>query len=374
MSLPIARITFVTKRKQTATTGAATTGVAGSKAQKTADQAKPGATKGEPVEIGILIYPGAQLAAVYGLTDLFAVAGRLVRAHRPGGTDHLRITHWRSDDTGAKIICVHDTHPATPPQPQFMLLPPSLAGLPPDTTTTRLATWLKAQHTAGVVLGSVCLGAFLLAETGLLRGRSATTHWSQAEALASRFPDIEVDTGKLIIDDGDVITAGGIMAWTDLGLRLVERLFGPTVTLETARFLLVDPAGREQRFYSSFSPNLHHGDEAVLKVQHWLQRQGRGDVTLTAMAAQAGLEERTFLRRFHKATGLKPTEYRQHLRVGKAREMLELTNRSVEQIAWHTGYEDVGAFRKVFHKVVGLSPSDYRRRFAVTQAARQDAQ
>ncbi len=166
-----------------------------------------------------------------------------------------------------------------------------------------------------------------------------------------------------------MITAGGLMAWIDLGLKLVDRLLGSSIMLETARFLLVDPPGREQRYYSNFSPRLRHGDEAVLKVQHWLQAQGAREASIPAMAARAGLEERTFLRRFRKATGLKPTEYCQHLRVGKAREMLEITNRTIDQVAWDVGYEDAGAFRKVFQKVMGLSPRDYRRRFGVALAA-----
>jgi transcriptional regulator GlxA family with amidase domain len=326
-------------------------------------------------EIGILIYPGAQLAAVYGLTDLLAIASDLAR--EKSGPDEatadntksarplLRVTHWQPDATTDGVGCCHDTHPGRPTQPVYLLIPPSLIGPPTAEMTMRLANWLKAQHGGGVALGSVCAGAFLLAETGLLAGRPATTHWSYAETFGTRYPEIATDTDKLIIDDGDIITAGGLMAWLDLGLKVVARLLGPTIALETARYLLVDPAGREQRFYSSFSPKLHHGDKAVLKVQHWLQAQGTRNVTLADMAKQAGLEERTFLRRFQKATGLKPTEYCQHLCIEKARERLEFSKLPVEQIAWSVGYEDAGAFRKVFHKVMGLSPGDYRRRFAV---------
>ena len=156
------------------------------------------------------------------------------------------------------------------------------------------------------------------------------------------------------------------MAWTDLGMKLVDRLLGSTIMLETARFLLVDPPGREQRYYSSFSPNLLHGDRLILNVQHWLQSNGARHATLSAMAARAGLEERTFLRRFQRATGLRPGEYCQQLRVGRAREMLEFTNDAVDQIAWSIGYEDPGSFRKVFHKVMGISPSAYRKRFSLT--------
>jgi len=106
-----------------------------------------------------------------------------------------------------------------------------------------LAAWLAERHDDGAVLCSVCAGAFVLAETGLLAGRSATTHWTYLEELTRRFPDIRVDGDKLIIEDGDMITAGGLMAWTDLGMKLVDRLLGSTIMMETARFLLVDPPG-----------------------------------------------------------------------------------------------------------------------------------
>nr|AYM52578.1 transcriptional regulator [Aetherobacter rufus] len=322
----------------------------------------------DPSEIGLLVYPGAQLAAVYGLSDLFAVASRLAKEKGGAGAPTLRVGHWQPGRAGETIDCTFDTHPQLPSKPMVIIVPPSLGEPPEPEMAARLARRLTEWHRGGSILCSVCAGAFLLAETGLLDGRTATTHWGHAKTLAQRFPSIRVDADKLIVEDGDVITAGGIMAWIDLGLKLVDRLLGSSVMLETARFLLVDPPGREQRYYSSFSPKLRHGDEAVLKVQHWLEAQGARQATITAMAARAGLEERTFLRRFHKATGLKPTEYCQHLRVGRARGMLELTNRTVDQVAWDVGYEDAGAFRKVFQKVMGLSPRDYRRRFGVALA------
>lgn len=131
--------------------------------------------------------------------------------------------------------------------------------------------------------------------------------------------------------------------------------------------LLVDPPGREQRYYSVFSPRLTHGDAAVLKVQHWLQATQAKEVALPTLAAQAGLEERTLLRRFQKATGMTTTEYCQHLRVGRARELLQFGNAPIDRVAWDVGYSDPGAFRKVFTRIVGLSPSEYRRRFTVGQ-------
>ena len=321
-----------------------------------------------PAEIAILAYPGAQKAAIHGLTDLFAEASRIAAE---GSADHaprLRITHWLPDAEATSVALAYDSLPGLPSRPAVVIVPPSLGSLPDPEVIRRLAAWLTRRHDEGGVLASVCAGAFLLAETGLLDGRPATTHWGLAEELGSRFPAIRIEADKLIVEDGDIITAAGVMAWTDLGLKLVDRLISPGVMMATARFLLVDSPGREQRYYSNFSPRLNHGDAAILKVQHWLQAQATQSADLKQMAAQAGLETRTFLRRFHRATGLKPTEYCQHLRVGKARELLELTTRSIEQIAFAVGYEDAGAFRKVFHKHVGLSPGDYRRRFGGAEA------
>ena len=149
-----------------------------------------------------------------------------------------------------------------------------------------------------------------------------------------------VEPEKIVIDDGDIITAGGLMAWTDLGMRLIDRLLGPSIMVETSRFFLVDASGREQRHYGSFAPRLTHGDEAILKVQHWLQVKGARAVGVADMAREAGLEERTFLRRFKAATGIKPTEYAQCVRMEKARELLQFTRRTIDQIAWSVGYED----------------------------------
>ena len=205
----------------------------------------------------------------------------------------------------------------------------------------------------------------MLAETGILDGRTVTTHWALGATFAARFPRVRLDLDRLLVDDGDLLTAGGVMAWVDLGLRIVDRYLGPTTVLAVARHFLVDPGGREQRFYSAFAPVLTHGDGAILAAQRWLQNTCAEHVDVPRMAAVARLGERTFLRRFLRATGLRPTEYLQHLRVGKARELLERSDRSVDEVAASVGYEDTGAFRKVFARVLGLSPSEYRRRFAV---------
>ena len=317
----------------------------------------------DSVEVGVILYPEALSSAIFGLTEMCAVANHIAAGHEGMKRPRLRVTHWRDD--GAGVACVYDSEGKQGGKPHFLIAPPSLGAPISKEAAAPYARWLKARHGEGGGGASLCAGCFFWGAGGVVGGRASTTHWFYADGMAQRFTDTHVDSDKLMIDDGDIITAGGFMAWTDLGLRIVHRVLGPTVMMETARFMLVDPPGREQRYYSTFIPKLHHGDAAILKVQHWLQKTGAKEVDVAQMAKKAGMEERTFLRRFTKATGMRPTEYCQHLRVGKGREMLEFTKQSVEQVAWAAGYEDPGAFRKVFFKVTGLTPGEYRGRFGM---------
>lgn len=325
-------------------------------------------TSAAPLEIAIAIYPDAWRSAVYGFTDLLQVAERYALEDNDAAP-RLRITHWQLVD--GQVGKVFDTHQASgveTSQPAAIMLPPAIGELPSGARMGNFAAWLKARHAGGAILCSACGGASLLAETGLLDGRSATTHWLHGDMIARRHPNIHIDTDKILLDEGDIITAGGMMAWTDLGLRLVDRLLGTRAMLATARFMLIDPGARAQSFYSKFIPRLDHGDTVILKIQHWLHGADLKGLTLAAMAERAGLGERTFLRRFHKATGHNPTDYSQRLRIAKARDLLEQSQMPIDQIAWQSGYEDANAFRKTFRKILGLTPGEYRMRFSLAGA------
>lgn len=323
--------------------------------------------------IAILAYPGAQAAAVHGLTDLFDVANRLAAtAIAPLVSGASAPSRTRAISAPTQITVEHltiDTLAARRNTPLTAIILPPALGHSLSQSPAVLTDWLTSRHREGAILCSACVGTFILAETGLLAARPATTHWALGEPFTARFPDVALDLDRLVIDDGDLITAGGIMAWVDLGLRLLERLLGPAIMVRTARYFLVDPGGREQRYYASFSPPLLHGDAEILKAQHWAHAHSHQAITQPALARRAGLSERTFLRRFVRATQLTPVAYLQQLRITRARELLELTQLSISQITDRIGYADPGAFRKLFTRLVGLTPGAYRRRFALAQGA-----
>lgn len=300
---------------------------------------------------GVLSYPGAQQASTLGLLDLLSVAGRLA-LESDASLPSLAVDHLDAKALGAR----HKTL-------DVLILPPSLDAPQVVKGTSGLEPALQLQHRRGAVLCSVCAGAFLLAQAGLLNGRPATTHWGLRDTFEDRFPEVVLDTQRILIDDGDVITAGGMMAWIDLSLHLISRFISPSVMLQVARYFVVDPGGREQRFYETFAPVLNHGDAAVLTLQHWLPKQLERNISLDEMATKAKLSPRTLLRRFQRATGSTPGEYLQRLRTERARGLLETSDRGIDEVAWRVGYEDVGAFRRIFVRLMGLTPGEYRRRF-----------
>jgi transcriptional regulator GlxA family with amidase domain len=331
------------------------------------------AATGTTNEIGIVLYPGVQAACVHGLTDLFEIAANIARDQQRDGRSPLRVTHWRpAHNRDTELSCVYDSAPRENPQPRILIIPPTMVDLPDPDIPAGVVSWLRSRYACGAKLVSVCSGAFILAETRLVAGRSISTHRICAEALANRFPEIAVDANQRIIDDGDIITAGGYLAWVDVGLLLVDRILGGAVRAETARFILSDPAASEARYFPGFAPRQTHGDTAVLKAQEWVHIRDGRDVSLASMAAAAGLERRTFLRRFANATGMTPIEYCRAVRIARARELLECGNTPQKEIAESLGYEDAASFARVFRKVTGLAPGAYRKRFGLNAVSLDD--
>jgi len=311
-------------------------------------------------EVGIVLYPGAQLAAVHGLTDLFRIASDFSAGMGKGGPPPLRVSHWRQD--GDDISCVYSSAPATSHRPAILILPPTLTDLPDDDSLAKIGHWLLRRHRQGAALVSICSGIFLLAGTGLLDGLVVATHPSCVHALRTSCPTVTVDTDNQMIEHPDILTAGGFMAWVEVALILIERLLGDEVREETARFVLYGNPLQPARTPPALAPRHAHGDVAVRKAQELVHmRDGRG-VSLAAMVAAARLERRTFLRRFAYATRMTPIEYCRAVRIARARELLEAGTTPLKTIADVLGYGDVSSFARAFRRAHGLPPGTYRQR------------
>lgn len=316
------------------------------------------------IEIALLIYPECQISAVHGLTDLFRIANQWsVFPHEDDTDCAIRVTHWLADEAANIVTCVSDSMPGHPHRPTYAICPPSVAMPQQIGAMPTAARWLASQYDDGAVICSVCAGAFVVAQTGLLAGRRVTTHWAFAELLALRHPDIHVGTDALLIDDGDIITAGAILAWNDLGLLLVDRIMGASVMLHTARFMLSEGVRGDQRPFQGYPPRLDHGDAAILAAQHHIHARPGGDHNLAVLSKISGLTERTFIRRFKKATNMNPSDYVRRVRMTKARDALQISDEPISGIALSLGYNDVASFSKAFGVEAGMSPRVFRERF-----------
>jgi transcriptional regulator GlxA family with amidase domain len=180
------------------------------------------------LEVGLVCDKGTSLAGLHGMTDLVMFAGEMAQRRGTYETPAVRITQWRSVN-GAEIRCVADSMPGLPPSPGVLIIPGNFHAPAEETPESPLVPWLRQKHGEGVVLAAVCGGVFILARTGLLSGRQATTHWGFSAQFAAQFPDILTETDKMVIDYGDVLTGGGVLAWADLGLTITERCLGPSI-------------------------------------------------------------------------------------------------------------------------------------------------
>ncbi len=314
------------------------------------------------IRAAILAIPGCLSSSIDGLGEILAFANSFAeseyfttRIYTVNGTPVQSYT-------GKKIV---PDHSITGPKADIILLPPVLDKLEKSLNNREIIDWLLDHHKSGGQVASVCAGSFLLAETGLLNGRTATTHWNLADTFRNRYPEVHLQVQRLIVDGGDYICCGGVSAWMDLALHLVTRFAGKKLSRQCAKMMLMDPHREHQTLYGMGGFRKSHNDRAILKVQQLIEGQHNRSLSIQKMATVAALGERTFLRRFKNATGIPPGKYLQQVRLETARELLETTDLSIENIAESIGYVDYSAFRKLFKKTMGCTPSSYRQRFGL---------
>src|ERR1700733_13715386 len=233
-----------------------------------------------------------------------------------------------------------------------------------DTRDSRFSVWL--QKTAGRVrrVASVCVGAFVLAEAGLLRNKRATTHWAFASDLQKKYPDVKVDANPIWIQDGNIYTSAGVTAGIDLALAMVEEDHGASVALDVARNLIVflrRPGGQAQ-FSVSLSTQAS-GRKALDDLQVWMAENLNKDLSVDALARRAAMSPRNFSRVFRKESGTTPAKFVERLRVEAARRQLEQTVRAIKEIAASCGFSSSEIMRRTFLSQLRVTPSAYRLRF-----------
>ncbi|MDX2759510.1 GlxA family transcriptional regulator [Streptomyces europaeiscabiei] len=306
----------------------------------------------------VVLFDGVQSLDVTGPMEVFAGAEQ----HTPGT---YRISTASLDGTPVRassgLTLVPDHSLAGAPAPHTLLVP---GGQGTRNPAPEVIAWLREHGPRAERLVSVCTGAILLAEAGLLDGRRATTHWAYCDTLARHHPAIEVDPDPIFVRDGQVATSAGVTSGIDLALALVEEDIGREVALSIARHLVVflRRPGNQAQFSAQLAAQTARR-EPLREVQQWITEHPGDDLSVEHLAARARLSPRHFARAFQAETGTTPGRYVDRVRLEHARRLLEDTTDGVEEISRTCGYGTSEAMRRAFVKTLATSPAEYRRRF-----------
>ncbi|HEX4986580.1 MAG TPA: helix-turn-helix domain-containing protein [Burkholderiales bacterium] len=314
--------------------------------------------------VEVVAFPGAQLLDVAGPLQVFASANDALRAAGRPPAYAVRVVAESSPVPTSSGLCLVVRRPGAAGGAIDTLIVSGGAGVHEAARDRRLLTWLRRRATRAKRVASVCSGAWLLAAAGLLDGRRAVTHWDECGALAHAHPKVRVEVDPIFIEDGKVWTSAGVTAGIDMSLAMVERDVGHAVAIAVARDLVVflkRPGGQSQ-FSTALS--LQHGDDRLDRLHGWIAGNLAADLSVPALAARAGMSERTFLRYYAAATGRTPARAVESLRVEAARQLLATTRVPVKRVAARCGFGSEETMRRSLLRQAGVTPGEYRARFS----------
>lgn len=328
----------------------------------------------KPVEALIVALPETAGSALYGMVDVLAATGRLwheLVGEKPEGR-HIapRIVGLSREPfrCGNGIPVAPDFGIADDPAGEILILPEMWLAVD-DPIMDRYADvmdWVRRRFRAGSTIYSACSGTVLLAATGLLAGREATSHWGYQDLFRTRFPDVRFRPEPNLISadpTGRIVTAGGTTSWHDLAIHIISRHCSPGEALRIAKVYLLKWHGEGQLPYASLVRRQPHADSGVRAAEQWLRAHFREQHAVAGVVAASGIPERSLKRRFKAATGTTLIGYVQNLRVEEAKRLLETGTGSFDDITFAVGYENPAFFRRLFKRATGLNPGEYRRMF-----------
>lgn len=322
--------------------------------------------------IALLAIPEVAASTLYGMFDVLTSAGRdwasLVEGREGESVLDPRVVSLRGRGpmaiaNGIQIMSEEDggVMPDVVCVPEVAVAPGAVLT---ESHRAEIA-WLRRCYEAGAIVATSCSGALLLAETGLLNGVEATTHWAYCDALA-RYPGVQVFPKRALVvggEGGRLIMAGGGTSWEDLALYLVARLVSVEEAMHIAKLFLIDWHDVGQLPYAALARNRQVDDADIARCQVWIAEHYDQRSPVAAMIQLSELSERSFNRRFKQATGMAPIEYVHTLRLEEAKQLLESGDEPVEAVAQDVGYEDAAFFGRLFRRKVGVTPTQYRKRF-----------
>jgi transcriptional regulator GlxA family with amidase domain len=319
------------------------------------------------VNISILAYDGCMGAEIFGFADILLITNRIWSFRRPSEPLPFTCTIVGAGRSSVTVAGGAVLQPSSP-RPCDLLVVPAfdftrvsqidgiVAHLRPEIEVIRNAAGMHD-------VASICGGAFLLAEAGLLEGRRATTAWAMADAFLRRYPTVRLDPKAMLIRDGGVTTSGAFTAYTDLALAVVTEHAGAEIARAVGRFSLIDTGRTSQAPFFDKALTQHPAKHFAREVERWLAVHVADRFSMKAAAAAFGLSDRTFLRRVKAASGRTPLAILHDIRLDQAKRLLETTDLGIGEVASRVGYLDVPSFHRLFQREVSMTPASYRRAF-----------
>lgn len=313
-------------------------------------------------------------SALYGMLDVLLAAGNLwqtlVRSDSQHNGFNVRIASHQKQvfSCGNRIPVIPDCSIEENPTADIIILPELWFG--PDETIKGhylpIMDWLREQYQQGAFIYTACSGSIMLAESGLLNGCPATSHWGYKDLFKKQYPQVEFNPEPNLVfadHDGRIVTAGGTTSWHDLAIHIISRHISAGEAMRIAKVYLLKWHDEGQLPYAALNTNTPHTDSIARLCENWLKENYNKDDALAQVVAFANIPERTLKRRFKAATGTALINYIQNLRIEEAKYLLETTHKTVDEISYTVSYEDLSFFRRLFKRLTGLTPSQYRRMF-----------
>lgn len=247
---------------------------------------------------------------------------------------------------------------------------PALFGHMPEAVAANknLVPWIVEQYAKGAEVASLCVGAFLLASTGLLDGKKCSTHWGYINEFRQLYPQVEVQDGSIVTEEGGIYSSGGANSYWNLLLYLVEKYTDRPTAILASKYFAIDIDRHSQSLFAVFKGQKEHADEEVKKAQEYIEKNIDERITVAELADKVAVGRRSFERRFKQATSNSVLEYMQRVKIEAAKRSFENSRKNINEVMYGVGYTDTKAFRTTFKKITGLSPVEYRNKYNKMQA------
>ena len=246
----------------------------------------------------------------------------------------------------------------------LIIIPAMFGNLPKALDSNRkLIPWIAKQYESGAEVASLCVGAFLLASTGLLNGKKCSTHWGFIDDFHEMFPEVDVQHGSIITEENGIYSSGGANSYWNLLLHLVEKYTNRETAVLISKYFAIDIGRNSQSFFAMFKGQKQHNDEEIKRAQEFIERNIEEKITVDELAEKLAVGRRSFERRFKQATNNSVLEYIQRVKIEAAKRNIENSRKNINEVMFEVGYTDTKAFRTTFKKITGITPLEYRNRY-----------